>query len=92
MTLRDRVTGEKIHLAYAYYVEGFWETDDLKAKLAQIRGFVDSRTDASWIIYGVACDECDGGKRLEELVSSTFTRVVGAIDQHYVRKPDSLGP
>lgn len=83
MTLRDRVTGENIHLAYAYYVEGFWETDDLKAKLAQIRGFANPRTDASWIIYGVACEECNGAERLEALVSNTFKRVVEAVDQQY---------
>ena len=84
VTLRDRVSGERLHLAYSYYVEGIWETDDLKAKLAQIRGFIQPREDASWIIYGVACDDCNGSERLEELLSSTFGQVVETIDQHYV--------
>ncbi|QFS86939.1 MULTISPECIES: exosortase [unclassified Marinobacter] len=83
VTLRDRVSGKHLHLAYTYYVEGIWETDDLKAKLAQIRGFVNPREDASLIIYGVSCEDCNGLERLEELILGTFSRVVESIDQHY---------
>lgn len=83
MTLRHRATDRKIHIAFTYYVEGFWETDDLKAKLAQVRGFTNPRDDASWLIFGVSCGDCDGPKRLSAFVESAFPRVLQAIDEHY---------
>ncbi len=83
MTLRNRGTNQEIHVAFGYYVEGYWETDDLKAKLAQVRGYVNPRTDASWIVFGVSCDGCDGPEQLSDLVDSTLQQVVHAIDQTY---------
>lgn len=83
VTIRNRTTGEIIDIAYAYYVEGFWETDDLRAKLAQIRGFVNSRTDASWILYAISCEDCERRSRLSDLIGNTFEPVVKEIDKQY---------
>lgn len=83
VTIENRATGKTIDIAYAYYVEGFWETDELRAKLAQISGFMNTRTDASWILYGVSCDGCDRQARLSELIENTFESVVKNIDQQY---------
>ncbi|MCR8915832.1 exosortase/archaeosortase family protein [Marinobacter panjinensis] len=83
VTIRNRATGKTIDIAYTYYVEGFWETDDLRAKLAQVRGFANKRTDASWILYGVSCDECDRQARLADLIDNTFDSVVQAVNQQY---------
>ncbi|MBI48393.1 MAG: EpsI domain-containing exosortase [Marinobacter sp.] len=82
MELRHRVTDERIYLAYGYYVEGFWETDDLRAKLAQVRGFFNSRSDASLMVFGVACDNCDGRGRLQGWINSAMDSAVAAVDKN----------
>ncbi|PXX90709.1 EpsI domain-containing exosortase [Marinobacter vulgaris] len=86
ITLRHRITGDVIHLAYTYYVEGFWETDDLRAKLAQVRGFVNARSDASLIVFGVSCDDCNGKDRLSEVVHSMMEDVVASVDKQVLQK------
>lgn len=80
VTLRHRRTDNVVHLAYTYYVEGFWETDDLRAKLAQVRGVVNSRSDASLIVFAVACEECNGKGRLLAFIDSAMEKVVTAVD------------
>ncbi|MCL7945675.1 exosortase [Marinobacter sp. ATCH36] len=86
VTLRHRLTDNVIHVAYTYYVEGFWETDDLRAKLAQVRGFVNSRSDASLIVFAVACEDCDGKSRLSAIIDSAVGRVVAAVDRQVAGK------
>jgi len=46
LTMRYRKSDELIHLAFGYYVEGRWERNELKAKLAQLPGILNKRTDA----------------------------------------------
>lgn len=89
ITLRHRGTGSVIHLAYSYYVEGFWETDDLRAKLAQVRGFVNSRSDASLIVFAVSCEDCDGKDRLSEIVDSLMEDVVTSVDKQVAERRNS---
>ncbi len=86
ITLRHRLTDKVIHVAYTYYVEGFWETDDLRAKLAQVRGFLNSRSDASLIVFAVTCEDCDGKNRLSEMVDSVMDEVVTAVDKQVAGK------
>jgi exosortase len=93
VTLRHRVTDRLIHIAYTYYVEGFWETDDLRAKMAQVRGFLNSRSDASLIVFGVSCGDCDGKSRLSAMIGSAMEEVVAAVDKQVaVRKAGSSEP
>jgi exosortase len=84
LELRHRVTNERIFLAYGYYVEGLWETDDLRAKLAQVRGFFNNRSDASLLVFGVTCDNCEGRETLQEWVRSSLDSAVTAVDDEYV--------
>lgn len=84
LQLRHRATNEQIYLAYGYYVEGFWETDDLKAKLAQVRGFFNSRSDASLLVFGVDCDDCDGRAVLQRWVDSAMGSAVAALDNRAI--------
>ena len=82
--LENRQSGEQVHLAYGYYVEGVWESDQLRAKLSQLSGFFNARTDASQITYGVSCGrDCDGSEALQLLVDRTLTKMIGAIDDYY---------
>ena len=81
VTLRHLGTDTVIHLAYTYYVEGFWETDDLRAKLAQVRGLGNARSDASLIVFGVTCESCDGEERLSFIVGSVMAEVVTALNR-----------
>jgi exosortase/archaeosortase family protein len=67
LTLRYRQSDELIHLAFGYYVEGRWERNELKAKLAQLPGIFNSRSDASLLVIGFKCDKCDGSERLDRL-------------------------
>ena len=89
VTLRHRRTDNVIHLAYTYYVEGFWETDDLRAKLAQVRGFLNSRSDASLIVFAVSCEDCDGKDRLSEIVDSLMEDVVTSVDKQVAERRNS---
>lgn len=83
LTVRFRRTDELIHLAYGYYVEGRWETNDLQAKLAQLPGLLNSRSDASLLVVGLKCKECDAERRLEELSTDIQARALGYLDQLY---------
>jgi len=85
ITLQSRVNGKTIHLAYGYYVEGFWENDQLRAKLSQLTGFFNARTDASQITFGVACGECNGPEALKPFIGQTLPVLINAIDGHHLQ-------
>lgn len=84
VTLRRLSSGERVHLAYSYYVAGLWETDQWRAKFAQVVSFVGPRTDASLIIFGVACDECEGEAAVVDFVSDAFPPIVKQVDRQFV--------
>jgi exosortase len=83
VTIQHRVSGEEIHLAYSYYVEGIWESDQVRAKLAQLAGLFNNRTDASQITFGVSCEDCDGAEALGQVIRLTLPDIVQEIDEHY---------
>ncbi|KPQ01380.1 exosortase [Marinobacter sp. HL-58] len=83
VTLRSMSSREHVHLAYGYYVAGLWETDQWRAKFAQILSFFSPRTDASLIIFGAACDDCDGESAVQELVSDVMPPIVSQVDGHF---------
>ncbi|MDF0750458.1 exosortase [Marinobacter sp. 71-i] len=83
VTLRSFSSGKRVHLAYGYYVAGLWETDQWRAKFAQVVSFFSPRTDASLIIFGVACDQCDGEAAVGELVKDAMPPLVSHVDQHF---------
>ena len=83
VTLRSFSSGKRVHLAYGYYVSGLWETDQLRAKLAQVLSLFSARTDASLVIFGVACEECDGEVAVGGLVKNTLPVIVSQIDRHF---------
>lgn len=83
LTLRFRRSEERIHLAYGYYVEGRWETNDLQAKLAQLPGLLNARTDASLLVIGLQCEDCDAEQRLEELTPEIQGKALDYLDGLY---------
>jgi exosortase len=83
VTIQHRLSGEEIHLAYSYYVEGIWESDQVRAKLAQLSGLFNNRTDASQITFGVSCEDCDGVEALGQVIRLTLPNIVQEIDEHY---------
>lgn len=85
LTLRLRGQGQKLHIAYGYYVEGRWETDPLRAKLAQLHGAFNGRSDASLFAVGLHCEDCDGQKRLEALSRELRPRVQQRLDEKFSR-------
>lgn len=80
VTLRHRHNGQIIHIAYSYFVEGYWETDELRAKLAQVWGFSNSRTDASLVAFGVSCEGCEPEVALGKLVASSLDDIMAGLD------------
>ena len=84
MTLRSQAGGEEIHLAYAYYVGSLWETDEFRAKLLQIATLLGPRTDASLIVFGLSCDDCDGETALASVVGDLMPVVVEQVDGLFV--------
>jgi exosortase len=83
LTLRYRQSDELIHLAYGYYVEGRWERTELQAKLAQLPGIFNSRTDASLLVIGLQCDDCDGRDVLLELAPDIKKAAQRYLNQLY---------
>lgn len=79
--LRHRVTGLRLFLAFSYYVEGFWETDELQAKLAQIKGVLNDRSDASLIVFALSCNDCAGETKVAQLAKRFVPEMVSAIDR-----------
>jgi len=80
VTLRHRYNGQIIHIAYSYFVEGYWETDELRAKLAQVWGFSNSRTDASLIAFGVSCEGCESEVALRKLVAFSLDEIMAGLE------------
>ncbi|TYC62710.1 exosortase [Marinobacter sp. BW6] len=85
LTLRSLSSGKHVHLAYGYYVAGVWETDQWRAKLAQVVSFFRSRMDASLIVFGTTCEACDGEAAVSDLVSDAMPAIVNQVDQYFQR-------
>jgi len=83
ITLRSLSSGKRVYLAYGYYVAGLWETDQWRAKFAQVMGFFSPRTDASLVIFGTACENCDGEAAVSELVSDVMPLIVRQVDLYF---------
>jgi hypothetical protein len=83
LTLKFRLSDELVHLAYGYYVEGRWETNELQAKLAQLPGLLNARTDASLLVIGLQCADCNAEQRLQELVPDIRARALEYVDSLY---------
>jgi len=83
VSLRSLSSGKRVHLAYGYYVAGLWETDQWRAKFAQVISFFNPRTDASLVIFGVACEVCDGEVAVGNLVNDVMMPMVSQLDRHF---------
>ena len=86
MTLKPLGSATMIHLAFAYYVEGSWENNELEAKLAQLPGILNKRTDASLLVVGFQCADCNPQERLTALSSKIRPRAEDYLDQLYLQK------
>ncbi|MBU2955622.1 exosortase [Marinobacter sp. F3R08] len=82
ITLRSMSSGERVHLAYGYYVAGLWETDQWRAKFAQVVSFFSERKDASLIVFAATCESCDGEAVVSDLVNDAMPSIVNQVDQH----------
>ncbi|MAA66270.1 MAG: EpsI domain-containing exosortase [Alteromonadaceae bacterium] len=83
LTLRHRRTEDRIHVAYGYYVEGQWEMDGLRAKLAQLPGIFNARSDASLLVFGVHCEHCDAENVLRSQAFALRRTSQEYLDQLY---------
>lgn len=83
LALKYRQSESRIYLAYGYYVESFWQPDELRAKLSQLPGIFNSRTDASLVVIGVRCESCDGRANLERLAPGIRERVQVQLDERF---------
>jgi len=83
VTLRSLLSGQHVHLAYGYYVSGLWETDQWRAKFAQVVSFFSPRTDASLIIFGTSCEDCDGATAVSDLVRDVMPPIINQIDKYF---------
>jgi len=83
LNLRLRGSDEYLYIAYGYYVEGRWETDELLAKLAQLQSVFNPRSDASFLAVGLACKDCDGEKELKDLVNEIQPSLQKHLDERF---------
>lgn len=83
LVIKQRESGKKIFILYSYYVEGLWGTNDLEAKFAQLPGILNERTDASLLVIGLSCTNCDGKKRVLELAPRLKEAIHQYLDQLY---------
>ncbi|MEP3560931.1 MAG: exosortase [Marinobacter sp.] len=81
MRLRLRQSGTQLYVAYGYNVEGRWESDELRAKLAQLPGIFNGRTDASLLALGVSCERCNGRAVIDKLMPLLRTRAEHQLDR-----------
>ncbi|WP_168215599.1 exosortase [Marinobacter confluentis] len=83
ITLQQRFGDKKVHIAYGYYVEAHWESDELRAKLSQLAGFFNGRSDGSQITFGVYCRDCDGVEALSSFIDRNLPVLLDTIDAQY---------
>lgn len=83
LELKYRQSESRVYLAYGYYVESFWQADEVRAKLAQLPGIFNNRSDASLLVIGVRCDACDGKASLEGLAPLVRQRVESRLDERF---------
>lgn len=83
LALKELGSDSRLYVAYGYYVEGRWETNELKAKLAQLPGIFNARSDASLLVIGLACNSCDGEERLSELSPGIKKEAQDYLDRLY---------
>lgn len=83
MTLKPLGAENLIHLAYGYYVEGRWENNELQAKLAQLPGIMNKRTDASLLVVALECADCEPQQRLSEVIPQIRSEVENYLDRVY---------
>lgn len=81
LTLRQRASGKHLYLAYSYYVESFWETDEMRAKLAQLLGVFNARSDGSLMVVALNCADCDGQTMVRELATRVRPRLQEAVNE-----------
>ncbi|PAU81197.1 EpsI domain-containing exosortase [Halovibrio salipaludis] len=80
LTLRQRASDKHLYLAYSYYVESFWETNEVRAKLAQLLGVFNARSDGSLMVVALHCGDCDGQTKVRELAATVRPRLQEAVD------------
>lgn len=83
MTLKPLGADKVIHVAFGYYVEGSWENNELEAKLAQLPGILNKRTDASLLVIALACANCNAQDRLSEMIPQIKSQVEDYLDRLY---------
>lgn len=83
LMLRYRQSEQRIMLAYGYYVEGRWEDTEIKAKLAQLPGIFNARSDASLLVIGLSCGGCESKDGLSSLAKTIRPVVERYLDRHY---------
>lgn len=83
LALKYRQSESRVYLAYGYYVESFWQADELRAKLAQLPGIFNNRSDASLLVIGVRCDACDEKASLERLAPVVRERIENRLDERF---------
>ncbi|BES71676.1 hypothetical protein RE428_26940 [Marinobacter nanhaiticus D15-8W] len=83
LSLRYRQSDERIVLAYGYYVEGHWEATELQAKLAQLPGIFNARSDASLMVIGLSCKDCEAKDVISTMASKIQTEVEPYLDSLY---------
>lgn len=88
ITLKYRQSDVRVHVAYGYYVEGRWETNDLQAKLAQLPGVFNSRSDASLVVAAVTCEACDAQETLDSLFPAIRKNAQDHLDRTYSGKAE----
>lgn len=84
LTLKYRQSSEHIHVAYGYYIEGRWERFDLQAKLAQLPGVFNRRSDASILVIGLQCATCDAERTLGTIASEIRPSAQDYLDGFYL--------
>ncbi|OEY67742.1 exosortase [Marinobacter sp. X15-166B] len=89
LTLKQRGGDENLYLVYGYYVEGRWETNELQAKFAQLHGIFNARSDASVLVVGLRCEDCNGQAALATYAPAIKKSVEIYLDRLYAH-PEPL--
>lgn len=85
LVLKDRVTGEPLHLAFGYLIGGLWRSTALEAKLAQIPAALSGRSDMQLVAIGLSCQRCDSDEVLAGISAPLLVRVMDVTSRRYAR-------
>lgn len=85
--LKHQQTQKQYLLLYTYYISGGFYADDVLAKLASLKGFINGRRDGTVIMLSTACNEsCGGAQQIAaDFIDKNHNAIKASIDASFLK-------